>query len=139
MPKYFKIIALALFLCGSVFADFTIHVYNPWANDTSAARRDSLRMVGNSDVGYYPGSSMQSEGGGWFYYTYTAVLKTDWTDFNLVDWVGPASWQGYVSYSHTFRIDSLFAQFPASTNEIWIVVNDTSQPPQVYDVPPHGK
>ena len=139
MPKYFKIIPLTLFLCGSVFADFTIHVYNPWANDTSAARRDSLRMVGNAEVGYYPGSPMLSEGGGWFYYTYSTVLKTDWTDFNLVDWVGPAAWQGYVSYSHTFRIDSLFAQFPPSTNEIWIVVNDTNQPPQVYDVPPHGK
>ncbi len=35
-------------------AEFTIHVLNPWKDDDVANLRDSLRMVGNAEVGYYP-------------------------------------------------------------------------------------
>jgi|GEM_PF-1518472 fibro-slime domain len=139
MPKYFKIIALAVLLSQSVFADFTIHVLSPWKNDTSALMADSLRMAGNGEVGYYSGSSMYAEGGGWFYYTYKTSLKTDGNSFTLVDW-GAVTWVHF-NYPSTgsIRIDSLFAMFPPSTNELWIVINDTTQPYQVYATPPHGK
>jgi len=133
MHLFPKILFCGVLLVECSFADFTIHVLNPWENDTSALRRDSLRMVGNNEVGYYPGTSMTPEGGGWFYYTYKTHLKTDSLNFIIADWIGPGSWRGYVTYSKAFRIDSLFAPFPASVNELWIAIPDTNQQPQIYD------
>jgi fibro-slime domain-containing protein len=99
-------------------------------------------MEGNTEVGLYPGSSMTPEGGGWFYFTYKTLNKLalgQFPNFNLVDWIGPSVWQGYVSYSRAFRIDSLFAPFPSLTNELWIAITDTNVPAQVYDRPPEAK
>jgi hypothetical protein len=72
-------------------AEFTIHILNPWANDPSADRRDSLRILGNYEVGFYPGILMNSEGNGWFYYIFKTTVKTDSARFALVTWIGPNS------------------------------------------------
>jgi hypothetical protein len=132
MHSFFKLLFWGVLFGQCSFADFTIHVLNPWENDTSALLRDSLRMAGNNEVGYYPGTTMIPEGNGWFYYTY----KTETVSFEIVDWIGPAEFQGRVVYPKAFRLDSLFALFPATTNELWIATNDTSDPPVITDYPP---
>ena len=138
MTKLFYAALFSFLFCQTAFADFTIHILSPWANDTSALLADSLRMSGNSEAGYYPGASMYPEGGGWFYYTYTTLVKTDDVYMNIVDWIGPGAWQGGVSWSRTLHSDSLFAPFPATTNELWIDLSDTLHP-KIYAVPPHSK
>ena len=82
---------------------------------------------------------MTPEGWGWFYFTYKTILKTYPEGLQIIDWIGPASYQGYVSYQKTFRIDSLFASFPPSANDLWVVISDTNQTAQVYDHAPLAK
>jgi fibro-slime domain-containing protein len=96
-------------------------------------------MAGNNEVGYYPGSNMTPEGGGWFYYTYKTFSKNSNTSFKIVDWIGPDSWYGTVQYHGTFYTDSLFSPFSSTTEELWIVLQDTIAKPRIYDKPPGGK
>ena len=135
MHSFFKLLFWGVLFVQCAFAGFTIHVLNPWKSDTSELLRDSLRMLGNNEVGYYPGTTMIPEGNGWFYYTY----KTETVSFEIVNWIGPASFQGRVVYPKEFRLDSLFTLFPSSTNELWIAITDTNVPAQVYDRPPGAK
>ncbi len=124
----------------TVFAEFTIHVINPWKDDTAATRRDSLRMSGNAEVDYYPGTAMINEGGGWFYYTYKDLSKGEKVKFIITTWIGNDTWNGRVEYGRNLDIDSLFMQVSVSAEDIWIVLNpDTTQFPTVYEVPPNGK
>ncbi|MGB7568055.1 MAG: fibro-slime domain-containing protein, partial [Chitinivibrionales bacterium] len=134
MPKFFKIIPLTLFLYGSVFAQYTVHVLNPWSGDTCEWRRDSLRMSGNNTVGYYPGSEMTSQGGSWFFYTY----QTDPVSFTLVNWCGPQVYQGWTTYRYTINLDSALMKLPKGTTEIWIIIPDTTQLPIITSQPPAG-
>lgn len=130
-----RIILIGILLSQSVLAQITVHITNPWQNDTCAKRRDSLHMFGNEEVGWSGGISLTPEGGGWFYYSY----QKHSVNFTLDTWCGNASWDGAVSYKRSFNLDSLLALFPAGTIEIWIQVKDTTQIPKVYDRPPGGK
>lgn len=124
----------------AVFAEFTIHVMNPWKDDTEATRRDSLRMSGNAEVDYYPGTAMINEGGGWFYYSYKELSKGEKVKFTITTWIGDDTWNGRLDYGRTLDIDSLFMQVSVAAEDIWIVLNpDTTQFPTVYEVPPNGK
>ena len=134
MQKYFYLIVLGVLLSHPVSAQYTIHVLNPWASDTCAGHADSLRMLGNNTVGYYPGSSLTPEGGNWFFYVY----PTDALSFQFVDWCGPQAYQGSVSYHYSINLDSTLMKFPVGTNEIWIVIPDTSQKPIISNQPPAG-
>lgn len=127
-----------LIFTQQVFAEFTIHILSPWRDDTSAARREALRLSGNSEVGYYPGSDMTPEGEGWFVYIYKELSNTGFT-MDVVTWIGPERWRGEVKYPFTLSVDSLFAPFPLTVNEIWIIIPDSTKPPLVYDVPPSSK
>jgi fibro-slime domain-containing protein len=138
MSRILSVLTAIIIICQSAGAEFTIHVYSPWCDDTSALRRDSLRMIGNYEAGYYPGTSMTPEGGCWFYFTYSSITKTSGTGFKIVDWIGPNSYDGYVAYPATFSIDSLFAQYSSSTNDIWIYLADTNSVPVVTDYAPAG-
>ena len=121
-------------------AEFTIHIINPWMDDTSANRRDSLHMADNAEVDYSIGTAMVNEGGGWFYYTYTEIAKGECQTFTVTTWVGPEEWRGKVAYGRKIDIDSLFTQVPVTAKDIWIVLNsDSIQFPTVYKVPPNGK
>ena len=138
--KYLRRLFFVLFFAQATFAQFTIHVLSPWKDDNAPTRRDSLRMEGNAEVNYYPGTAMSSEGGGWFYYTYTTVTKTSKTTFKLVSWIGPEVFNGRVYYGRTFRIDSLFAKVPATAEDIWVIPDkDTTKFPAVYAEPPESK
>ncbi len=135
MPsRILGLLSFGLLLCGNLYADAVVHVLNPWRNDTCAGHRDSLRMGGNNYVGYYPGSAMIPEGGGWFYYTYP---KTD-VNFTIVNWCGPDVWQGRVTYTVNFRLDSLLMGFPEKTKELWILIPDSLSRPVISDKPPPG-
>lgn len=137
---YLLAVFFILISIQSTFAEFTVHVFNPWIDDTSANRRDSLRMAGNAEVGYFPGTTMVNEGGGWFYYTYTEVSKGEGGKFTITTWIGPETWRGKIDYGRSIDIDSLFAQVPVSAEDIWIELNpDTTRFPTVYEVPPNGK
>jgi fibro-slime domain-containing protein len=134
MQKYFYLIVLSVLLGHPVSAQYTIHVLNPWASDTCAGHADSLRMLGNNTVGYYPGSSLTPEGANWFFYVY----QTRTLSFQFVDWCGPQAYQGSVSYRYSINLDSTLMNLPAGTNEIWIVIPDTSQKPIISAQPPAG-
>ncbi len=135
---------LFILICTQLaMAEFTIHILNPWANDPSADRRDSLRIIGNYEVGLYPGTLMNSEGNGWFYYIFKTTLKTDTVGFSLVTWIGPNS-QSYnqrIMYGGNtgkrIRIDSLFAMVADDVDEIWVELNpDPTIFPTVNSHPP---
>lgn len=64
MSRKMSLLMFVLLISQSVFAEFTLHILSPWRTDTSATRRDSLRIGGNSEAGFYPGSNMIAEGGG---------------------------------------------------------------------------
>lgn len=135
-----RVLFFLLLLVNIVAAEFTIHVQNPWKDDTSANRRDSLRMCGNAEVGYYPGSNMQNEGGGWFYYIYDSLTKTSKVNLTVTTWIGPPIYLGKVTYGRTTRMDSLFRDVPSDVEEIWVVLNkDTTKFPKVYTTPPESK
>ena len=134
MPRFLCVLCLIILLGRSASAQFTVHVLNPWSTDTCAWHRDSLRMGGNNFVGYYPGSGMRPEGGNWFFYTY----QTRALSFQIVNWCGPSDWQGRVVYRYTINLDSTLMKFPSGTNEIWIVVQDTTKLPIISAGPPPG-
>lgn len=123
-------------ICHSINAQLTIHVLSPWRDDNAEERRENLRVQGNEAVGYYPGTDMTSEGNGWFYYTYDPLPQHS-PVMQFVNWIGPQLHVGRVEYSYKFSIDSMLALYP--TNELWIVILDTLQPPVIYDVPPNSK
>jgi fibro-slime domain-containing protein len=91
-------------------------------------------MGGNNVVGYYPGSGMRPEGGNWFFYTY----QTRALSFQIVNWCGPSDWQGRVVFRYTINLDSTLMKFPSGTNELWIVIPDTTQLPLITNRPPAG-
>ncbi|NLG16818.1 MAG: fibro-slime domain-containing protein [Fibrobacter sp.] len=128
---------IVLILSQQVAAEFTIHILNPWRADTSQARREALRLSGNSEVGHYPGSDMIPEGEGWFVYTYT-TLDYGYS-MDLLTFIGPDRWYGEVIYPFKLSIDSLLAPYPVTVNELWIMIPDSTKPPLVYDTPPGGK
>lgn len=145
-------ILFVLLLSSVVSAEFTIHILNPWADDAVADRRDSLRMLGNAHVGYYPGTLMKNEGNGWFYYVYPDSMRKSSSNiqFSLVTWIGDTSKSynqrqlyGGVIGSGTgkvFYIDSLFAKVGPGVDEIWIELNSNStKPPIVRDAPVKSK
>jgi len=145
-------ILLILLLSSVVSAEFTIHILNPWADDAVADRRDSLRMLGNAHVGYYPGTLMKNEGNGWFYYVYPDSMKksTSNIQFSLVTWIGDTSksynqrqlYGGVIGggTGKVFYIDSLFAKVSPGVEEIWIELNSNStKPPIVREVPLNSK
>jgi fibro-slime domain-containing protein len=141
-------ILLILLLSSVVSAEFTIHILNPWADDAVADRRDSLRMLGNAHVGYYPGTLMKNEGNGWFYYVYPDSMRKSSSNiqFSLVTWIGDTSKSfnqrqlyGGVIGSGTgkvFYIDSLFAKVSTGVDEIWIELNSNSTKPPVVRATP---
>ena len=138
---------MSRFLCASFltialwqtgFAQVTVHVLNPWRNDSCAGHRDSMLVQGfNNGNGVFNSAwanrPMTPEGGNWFYFTFASRTNS----FALVTYCGPATWQGWVSYKngYNFNIDSLLMRFPTGTNELWITIGDSTQPPQFYDKP----
>jgi hypothetical protein len=139
--KLIRLLFLVLIVLQAAFAEFTIHILSPWKDDTEPTRRDSLRMVGNSEVNYYPGSSMVSEGAGWFYYDYKTIAINSQSSFKITTWIGKLTdYKDAVTYGRSFRIDSLFLKLPPGTEDIWVVPNpDTMKLPTVYTVPPNAK
>ncbi len=139
--------AFAVFLLFSVFpasADYVIHVLNPWRDSDSVERKDTLWMLGNYVVGYYPGTKMINEGGGWFYYSYPQPLdKNQSHGFQIVSYVptiySPTDGRLLYPAARTLSIDSLFAQFSSQVTEIWIYIDDPKKSAQVLDHPKNGK
>jgi fibro-slime domain-containing protein len=137
-----SVLFIILLLTHEGFTQVTVHVFNPWLHDTCAGHRDSLRMIGNSEVGYYPGTNMSPEGGGWFFYDYKNTHVTAhslYLIFSVTTWCGPASFNDQVKYRYNISIDSLQGLYPYGTFEFWITIPDTSQPPCIYNYLPHGK
>lgn len=139
MKKIFFLLTFMAF-CHNLNAQYTIHVLNPWRNDDAVERQENLRISGEAEVGYYPGTDMIPEGNNWFYYTYdTKPINNPRLKF--VNWIGPTLHIGRVEYSYGFSIDSIFALASAS-NEVWIVILDPDSGktlPTVHDAPPDGK
>ena len=134
MSRFFYLLLVTIAINQSVSAQVTIHVLNPWRTDTCAWHRDSLRMVGNNYVGYYPGSSMAPEGADWFFYSYSDLT----VPFKLTDWCGPNSYDGLVTYRYTLHLDSILMKLPSGTKNIWIVISDTTKLPTITSTPPTG-
>ena len=128
-------IVLGLLLGQSAFAQYTVHVLNPWISDTCSGHKDSLRMLGNNEVGYYPGTELTPEGGNWFFYIYKTRAGLS---FKFVDWCGPQPYQDTVSYRYSINLDSTLMRFPVGTNEIWIVIPGMFTPPIITNQPPAG-
>jgi hypothetical protein len=137
--KKHSILLFILIFTQLAMAEFTIHILNPWANDPVADRRDSLRILGNAEVGFYPGILMNNEGNGWFYYFFKKTDKTAPTGFSLVTWIGSnrESYNQRQIYGKVLRIDSLFAMVADTVDEIWVELNsDLTIFPTVYSNPP---
>ena len=131
MAKLYGFLLMVTLVQG-ISAQVNVHVFNPWRNDSCAWHRDSLRMSGNSYVGYYPGSGMQPEGDAWFYYAYPVSSVS----FTIVNWCGPDDWEGRQDYRFSLNLDSILINFPDGTNAVWITILDTLKPPIISDKPP---
>jgi fibro-slime domain-containing protein len=136
-------VAWGLLLTVSASADYVIHIQNPWRD--SVERKDTLWMLGNYVVGYYPGVKMKPEGDNWFYYVYTTPLdKNQSHGFQVVSYIPTiySATDAKLTFpaAKTLSIDSLFSQFPAGTTEIWIYVDSTAKKNStVLDHPKNGK
>ncbi len=142
------VLLLILLLSSVVSAEFTIHILNPWADDAQAHRRDSLRMLGNEHVGYYPGTLMHNEGNGWFYYVYPDSMKNSTRNFEfmLVTWIGDTSksynqrqlYGGVIGggTGNKYYIDSLFKEAGPGVEEIWIELDPNPSKKTVVRVTP---
>jgi hypothetical protein len=134
---------LAAFLLHAfpVSADYIIHVQNPWGDVEE--RKDTLYMIGNAVAGYFPGTKMVNEGGGWFYFIYPPTEKYQANRFHLVSYIptinSPTANSLRYPATISYSVDSLFAQFSPRTTEIWIYIDDPSKPAQVLDHPKNGK
>lgn len=135
MRKMFLVWGLLL-ASHPVVAQITIHILNPWLNDTCEGRKHVLRMYGNNESGYYPGAGMTAEGGGWFYFTYNTVDAT----FQIASECGPDVNNGRVQLGYSFNLPTMLATMPSGTIEIWIVPQaDSTKKPEIYNYPPGGK
>jgi fibro-slime domain-containing protein len=137
-----SVLFIILLLTHEGFTQVTVHVLNPWLHDSCAGHRDSLRIIGSGEVGYYPGTKMSPEGAGWFFYEYkNTPIPSNFIKlvFSIMTWCGPASFNGEVTYRYNISIDSLQGLYPYGTIEFWITIPDTSQPPCIYNYLPNGK
>jgi hypothetical protein len=128
---------VALLLVQGVFAQVTVHVLNPWRNDTCAGHRDTLLMQGDPGAGlnWSPGEPMSSEGGGWFFYIFP---KPNFYVARVATYCGPETWQGWTEYQLDFNLDTIFSRFSASTKDIWILIADSSSRMTITDKSPIG-
>ncbi len=141
--KSWLFLALFLFTAYPASAEYIIHVQHPWADDEE--RKDTLWMMGNNIVGYYPGTKMVNEGGGWFSYMYNTLDKTQSNRFQIVSYIptiydiGAGALYYPANKSNTYSIDSLFNLFSPKPTEIWIYITDPSKKPEILDHPKNGK
>ena len=136
MKKFFWLMVLVLFFEGA-YGQVTVHILNPWRNDTCEFHRDSLLVQGDPGAGlnWSPGVTITSEGGGWFYYTFD---KPSYFVARIASFCGPETWQGWVEYEFSFNLDTIFGRFSEDTKDIWIAVADTNLPMIITGQPPVG-
>ncbi|MBN1759402.1 MAG: fibro-slime domain-containing protein [Chitinispirillaceae bacterium] len=120
---------------SSAQTNLTIHILNPWRNDTCAGHQDSLLLQGDPGAGlnWSPGKAIFPECGGWFYYSFSqpSVFVA-----RIASFCGPDTWQGWVERELSFNIDTVFGKFPQGTKDIWISIEDSTSPPVITARPP---
>jgi fibro-slime domain-containing protein len=138
--KLHPVFVMLFLLVSTVSAQITIHVYNPWIDDPF--RQDSINISGTNEVGYHPGTKMESEGGGWFTYTFkVAPMNSD--GFNFLSFVGNqydpyASKLSFPPDAARILFTTLAEQFPGS-KEFWVIPDDAIGKYKIYDIPPKSK
>jgi fibro-slime domain-containing protein len=137
MARFWRFLIVILVI-QNCFAEITVHILNPWRNDTCAGHRDSLLLQGDpvSGLNWSPGKALPYEGGGWFFYVFP---KAQYFVSRLATFCGPETWRGWAEYNLNFLLDTFLLRFPASTKEIWIMIPDINLPAEVFDCPPGGK
>lgn len=133
------LIRLAIFLlfCEGIYGQVTVHILNPWRNDTCAGHRDTLLLQGDPAAGlnWSPGVAMPSEGGGWFNYAFD---KPGYFVARIASYCGPETWRGWVEYELSFNLDTIFGKYSEGTRDIWIAIADSTLPMVITDQPPVG-
>lgn len=129
-----------LLLAASVFADYTIHIYHPWATDPVRSLSPVYIVSGIIPGMASPGVEMKAEGGGWFSYTFseTSIPASTQGLFYFMSYI-PSQWdkftQGtfYYNGSQQYNASTIFPGL--GTDEIWIKTNGPSSTPVITDVP----
>ncbi|MFP4417635.1 MAG: chitobiase/beta-hexosaminidase C-terminal domain-containing protein [Chitinispirillaceae bacterium] len=140
--KYSAFFATIILFSGLIFADVTIHIYNPWIENPY--RQDSLYISGIAEVGYHPGTLMHAEGNGWYYYSIEESFHTNST-VTFRSYIG----NQYDEYAMRANFPDtstdgialnaeLLDAFPGY-DEFWIIPVDSLTEYNIYVEPPEGK
>ena len=139
--RHSKIIFFILAALSSASGNLTVHILNPWAGDS--VRANSPVYIQSSETGWYPGMQMTPDFGNWLTYTFNNITTTTNDRFQLMS-VIPTSdnpTNNRLNYSgnpNQNNFQTLFAGNEDAT-DIWILVTDTTKPPQVqFTSPPYN-
>lgn len=122
------------------FGEFTVHILNPWANDS--ARAQAPLYIQSNEPGWYPGAAMTYDFGNWFMYTFKNSSTTANDRIDLMSVIpnsndSYADKQLYQGGSSPVLIVDIFAGHEDET-DVWLVISDSVQHPQVqFTSPPY--
>jgi|GEM_PF-1914730 len=118
----------------------TIHIIHPWADDPD--RAEYPPYVISSETGWYPGTPMGSEGGGWYTYTFTKLNRTTNDRVEFASYL-PDEYNEYnnpMRYPTTVQLvfQTIFSTTADNVNEVWIIPSSDGGAPQLLFTPPEG-
>ncbi len=125
----------------SAFGNLTVHVLNPWEKDS--ARAKSPVYIQSSETGWYPGSQMSVDFGNWLIFTFKSTETTSNDRFQLMSTIPTkddtyANRLTYTGGTSQIIFKDIFAGHESAT-DIWLIVNDTTKPPQIQFTSPPCK
>lgn len=115
-----------------IIAQTTIHIYNPWSNDSA---RTNLYVRG-AEPGYYPGTLLIQEPGNWYSYTFNTTTIESKDSINIVS-VIPTQYDQYsapLAYN-VAPLNTIFTDHETAT-EAWIKVSANGAQTFSFDPPP---
>jgi len=127
---------LALIWVGIAQAQYTFHIYSPWASDPLLINNRHHVLGGFSDWSANSNSQMTSEGNGWYSFTIPGSL-TDWWDLTLKNC--PLTSDQNCNGGETWSIKPKVVALLGGEEEVWVYPDASTQGYTVALIPPGAK
>ncbi len=133
VPVNIAFLSVLMAACAS-FAQITVHFLSPWADE----RPEEEIYIISSETGWYPGTSMEYEGGGWYSYTLNQLTTDSEQRIEFLSTAPRRQDHTYQGGEEQMILQDIFAQHPTA-QDVWIRVPDPDSLPVFEFVPPPSK
>lgn len=120
----------------TVHAQFTFHIYSPWASDPLLVNNRHHVQGGFSDWSANDRTKMTAEGDGWYSFTIPGTL-TDWWDITLKNC--PIASDQNCNGGQTWAIKPKVVTLMGGEKEVWVIPDASSTGYHIDLIPPGAK